>query len=226
MGRILLWMGLSNMLLVGLFVSGMDRETLRPLMDFLRPHNISPAAMTQDPLAAARLLRSDNEMLSSKLQPARKGELTMTRISLSGISVVNKSGFVASGIENDEMAGANSGPVEVAAEIDTTPATEQVLGLKISPILRKDKNTGQLEIGNFKPMSLVGGTDECLNIGYSMLGDTGSSNDLLDVLTTSDEITVAKICANNGSIVISCRSDQITVSPRRSRPDDKCQRSG
>ena len=219
-GRVLLWMGLSNLLLVGFLLIGMDRETLGPLMDFLGPHNISTAGMTPDPVAVARLLRSDNEMQSSKLQPARKGGLAMTRISLSGISVVNKSGFMASAVENDEMAGANSAPVEVSA------STEQVLGLKIAPILRKDKNTGQLEIGNFKPMSFAGGADECLNIGYAMLNDTGSSNDLLDVLTASDEITVAKICANNGSIVISCRSDQITVSPRRSRPDDKCQRSG
>ena len=220
-------MGLSYILLVGFLAIGMYRETLRPLLNFLGPQNISTAGMTPDPLAAARLLRSDNEMQSSKLQPARKGGLAMTRISLSGISIVNNSGIMASGFENDELANADSAPAQTATSTAiNTPATEQVLGLKIAPILRKDKNTGQLEIGNFKPMSLVGDSDECLNIGYSMLGDTGSSNDLLDVLTASDEITVAKICANNGSIVISCRGDQITVSPRRSRPDDKCQRSG
>ncbi|MGH6906645.1 MAG: hypothetical protein ACREDX_02175 [Aestuariivirga sp.] len=215
-------------IIAGGIAGGIDREPFRLLRNFLGPHTILSADMTSNPLAASRARRSDNEMLSAKLQLPHKGGLTMTRISLSGISVVNKSGFMESDIENNEMADANTEPVEVTMEQVTAEqvTTEQVLGLKIAPILRKNKNTGQLEIGNFKPMSLVGDTDECLNIGYSMLSDTGSSNDHLDVLTASDQITVAKICANNGSIVISCRSDQITVSPRHSRPDDKCQRTG
>jgi hypothetical protein len=97
--------------------------------------------------------------------------------------------------------------------------------MRIAPILRKDGRTGQLEIGNFKSLSFVGGTSECLDMGYAMLGDTGTSNDLLEVLASTNAITIAKICAKNGSVVLTCRNEQITISPRRSRPDDKCEKS-
>ena len=75
-------------------------------------------------------------------------------------------------------------------------------------------------------MSVIGRTGDCLNLGYSMLEDTGSPQDLLEVIMASDQITIARICASNGSIMLSCRNDQITVSPRRARPDDKCERAG
>ena len=53
-------------------------------------------------------------------------------------------------------------------------------------------------------------------MGYSMLGDVNSSSDLLDIMVASDEITISKICTANGSILITCRNGQISVSPRRS----------
>lgn len=216
LGRIIIWAGISNVLLVGLIYSGMNREAISPLLKLLEPRSVSAAVAVADPLASARSQRTDNEMLLSTAQPARKGALAMTRISLSGMSVV---GEQASGV---------SEPPEDTADVavDAIPSTEEVQGLKMAPVLRKDMATGRLEIGNFQPMSFAGGTDECLNIGYSMLGDTNSSNDLLEVMTASGQITIARICASNGSVVLSCRNDQITVSPRRARPDDKCERAG
>src|SRR6185503_1478958 len=99
-----------------------------------------------------------------------------------------------------------SAPLESIAGTadDAIASAEEVGGQKSDPILRKDKKTGELEIGNFKPMSITGRTGDCLNLGYSMLDDTGSSQDLLEVMMASDQITIARICASNGSIVLTC----------------------
>ena len=223
-----MWMGLSNALLVGILYVGMNPEAVRSVMNLFEPPRILAATKVSDPLAAARLQRTNNELMLSVSRPVNKGALTMTRISLSGVSVVSESSFATSTAEIGEQAQEVSAPLEnITDPADVAIAsTEEVGGQKTEPILRKDKNTGQLEIGNFKPMSVTGRTGDCLNLGYAMLDDTGSSKDLLEVMMASDQITIARICASNGSIVLSCRNDQITVSPRRARPDDKCERSG
>ena len=223
-----MWMGISNALLVSFIYVGMNPEAIRPLLNLLEPPRILSTAKVPDPLAAARLQRTNNELMLSVSRPVHKGALTMTRISLSGVSVVSESSSDTNAAEIGESAQEVSAPPEnIADSADAAIAsTEEVGGQKTEPILRKDRNTGQLEIGNFKPMSVTGRTGDCLNIGYSMLDDTGSSKDLLEVMMASDQITIARICASNGSIVLSCRNDQITVSPRRARPDDKCERAG
>lgn len=98
--------------------------------------------------------------------------------------------------------------------------------LSARPILWKNPQSGKLEIGNFKSLSLVGSSDDCLDFGHSLLSDAGSSNSKLDVMISADEITIARICAVNGSVVISCRGGQISVSPRKARPDDNCTEKG
>ena len=223
-----MWMGISNALLVSFIYVGMNPEAIRPLLNLLEPPRILAAAKVPDPLAAARLQRTDNELMLSISRPVHKGALTMSRISLSGVSVVNQSSFATNAAEISEPAQEVSAPLENIADTadEAIASTEEGGGQKTDPILRKDKNTGQLEIGNFKPMSVTGRTGDCLNLGYSMLDDTGSSKDFLKVMMASDQITIARICASNGSIVLTCRNDQITVSPRRARPDDKCQRAG
>ena len=223
-----MWVGISNALLVGAIYVGMNRETIRPLLNLLEPRSASSVVVAADPLAAARSQRTNNELMLSLSQPVHKGALTMTRISLSGVSVVSESSFATNAAEISEQAQEVLAPLENIADTadDAIASTEEVGGEKTDPILRKDKDTGELEIGNFKPMSVTGRTGDCLNIGYSMLDDTGSSQDLLEVMMASDQITIARICASNGSVVLSCRNDQITVSPRRARPDDKCERAG
>lgn len=124
---------------------------------------------------------------------------------------------------------AESGPEMASGEtqqLSSEVTTEETLGLRVAPILRKNPVSGKLEIGNFEPLVLSGDSEQCVNMGYSMLGDAKSSSDLLDIMIATDEITIAKICAANGSIVLTCRNDQIAVSPRPARPDDKCQRAG
>lgn len=221
-------MGISNALLVGFIYAGMNPEAIRPLLNLIEPRSASSVVVATDPLAAVRSQRTNNELMLSLSQPVNKGALTMTRIPISGVSVVSESSFATTTAEIGEQAQEVSViPENIAGPADEDIASAEDVGSqKTDPILRKHRNTGQLEIGNFKPMSVTGRTGDCLNIGYSMLDDTGSSQDLLEVIMVSDQITIARICASNGSIMLSCRNDQITVSPRRARPDDKCERAG
>ena len=94
--------------------------------------------------------------------------------------------------------------------------------LRAEPILRRSPQSGKLEIGSFKSLSVVGSPEDCLNFGNALLRDSGAANEKLDVVTAVHEITIARICAANGSVIITCRGGQISVSPRRSRPDDQC----
>ena len=98
--------------------------------------------------------------------------------------------------------------------------------LRAAPILRKSPQSGKLEIGNFKSLSIVGSPGECLDFGDALLKDAGATNEELEVVTAADEITIVRICAANGSVMITCRGGQIAVSPRKSRPDDQCARKG
>jgi hypothetical protein len=206
----------------------MNPEVIRPVANLFESHRVLSTEGVLDPLAASRSQRTNNELLLSTSRTVHKGALTMTRISLSGVSVINESSFAMNTAEVGEQAEEVSAPFENDSDTANLPvaSTEEAEGPKTEPILRRDRNTGQLEIGNFKPMSVIGRTGDCLNLGYSMLEDTGSSKDFLKVIMASDQITIARICASNGSIMLSCRNNQITVSPRRARPDDKCERAG
>jgi hypothetical protein len=101
-----------------------------------------------------------------------------------------------------------------------------IRGAARMPSLRRNPRTGEPEIGNFAQMTLPDEEGDCLEIGRTLLEDAALSADLLDVLTADDEITIGRICASNGSIVLTCRNGEITLSPRRKRPDDQCQSLG
>lgn len=93
----------------------------------------------------------------------------------------------------------------------------------IPAMLRRKRNG--IEIGNFRSVTMEGAADECLNLGYSMLSAAKANQDLLDVMVTNKQITIANICASNGKVVFSCRNGRISISPRRARPDDSCSRA-
>ena len=205
--------GISNVLLVGLFLLTANWNTLRAYMQ----HRPQPSQQQQttmsrsaDPMAYSRMMRGDNEAWVRGVQSSFKGSLTLTR--------------KTARYWPDEQGGDGSadefgrGP---EASGDFGP--ESGSGERIAPILTRDRSSGQIKIGNFKSMSFVGEADECLDMGYSMLNDAGFSSDMLDVMAASDEITVAKICASNGTVIMSCRAGQIAISSRRPRPDDNCQ---
>jgi hypothetical protein len=133
------------------------------------------------------------------------------------------------------IARADAGPAEaVAEEFALTDAGNEAVSFaaaediaaEATPMLRRNPSTGGLEIGNFRPQSFAGSVTECMALGRSMIEDTGAASGTLEVLAESGPIAAARICAANGSVVITCRSGQVTISPRRARPDDKCERLG
>lgn len=204
------------MILVGLFVAGIDRQAKQPEMAFLNPHRVTTATMTTDLLAAGRRINNpESKTFSRTAQFPRKGSLTMSQIPLTLKSGAGKS---ASTVSNEDAS-------ELPRPGNYSPLTEDEGNVTV-PMLRVDRKSGRLELANPRPLSLVGGMNTCLEVGYSMLRKAQSSDDLLMVLTASAQITIAKICASNGSVVISCRNNQITVSPRPARPNDNCVRSG
>ena len=217
-GQILLWSGISNAVLVACFVLvGNFSQLSKYVSDYVNPP-MTKVARVSDPLAVSRVYRQDNELLTRGVQSGLKESIMITR------RLQSRS---AAETERFDYPSSPSGSIDDtvdAVSYGAPPTTEETLGMRIAPVLRKNPATGQLEIGNFKSMTFVGDEVECLDVGYSMLGDSGTSNDVLDVLTATSTITIAKICAKNGSVVISCRNNQITVSPRATRPDDKCVR--
>jgi hypothetical protein len=122
----------------------------------------------------------------------------------------------------------NSVTKEVAAEVVDAELPPDIVGPEgtqaqsVSPVLRMNRKNGKLEIGNFDTVSLEGDSSQCLQMGYTLLGDANATQTELKVLAQNDVITMAQICASNGSVIITCRSDQVTISPRRLKPNESC----
>lgn len=191
----------------------------------------STATMNVVPLAGPGLPRSPNDMLSSLLVDSPKSGLNVTRVPISRLTEVEKSEetFDESFDTPDGNASVQSSEVfdePTTATSDASGALQMNQKVTIAPVLIKNKQTGALDIGDFRSMSLLGNTAECLDTGYLMLRDIGISRDHLKMVLTSPQITIAKICANNGSIVFTCRGGRVVISPRRARPDDNCVRLG
>ena len=200
--RIILWSGLTNLVLLSVFLGAQhfDLPGLRPVRQEqagAKPLVINPAAAT------------------SNLGMKPKGDFSTSTM------IVAKTEPLADAL--DEVASEES-----TADLALTAgaSVDDLETLRAAPILRKSPKDGKLEIGNFKSLSLVGAPGECLDFGDAMLRDAGVANEKLDVVADADEITIVRICAANGSIIITCRGGQIAVSPRKSRPDDKCATKG
>ena len=222
---VLFWSGISNLFLISVFFWYAGVKLFPDIGLGIKPNDFVALPSDHDPLAGARLMRSDFglSLYPSLETKGRKQSLPLSVVppSLSGSSwsavfsadrQVPKSDYVA---EPDLQDGEDMTSM-------TPVTTEEARGLHVAPILRKNESTGKLEIGSFKPVTFVGRTDECLIFGQSILGDVKVSPGLLNVLAQSDQITITKICASNGSVIMTCRNDQITISPRRPRPDDRC----
>ncbi len=143
------------------------------------------------------------------------------------IADVQKSGLNYTLVEKlqdnpDELAEEVNSELALGEEALAPEAYEEVRAMAIEPILKAQTGTGKPMIGSFKAISVSGSSDSCVDLGHSMLVEAKSSKELLDVMVETDAITIAKICTKNGAIFLTCRMNQITISPRRPRPDNGC----
>ena len=215
---IVLWSSLTNVALLACFVVGWNFDVIKRYVTN-EPSPASVASRLEDQLAETRSNLRDNELLTRGLQRQLKGSLQFTVVPSSAPAVVEESppsefalaeADVPEQDEGDGLGEVTVGPEDPAAQLTK------------SPVLRKSKTRGEIEIGSFTTVSLPGSSAECLDTAYGLLEDAGASRDKLKVLADSDAITVARICAVNGSLVVTCRMDQITISPRRPRPNEAC----
>jgi hypothetical protein len=102
------------------------------------------------------------------------------------------------------------------------PETPVHTGKSKLPSLYFDWTTRKQVIGNFETRSFPGGYRACTEIAESMMRDGRATQDALYTLADTEAIKVMRICAANGAVIITCRNGRVTISPRRSRPDDDC----
>lgn len=223
---IVFWSSITNLVLLTCFIAGWNFDQIKSYLP-LEQVALGIAPDVDDPLAASRRQLQDNELLTQGPQRQLKGPLQFTLVQ----STPSETPTDASGdtsIEADSSAvasldapsgeqdqGDGTGEMTVGPE---DPAAQ----LSRSPVLRKGQKSGEIEIGSFTTVSLPGSSSECLDTAYGLLEDAGATRDKLKVLAETKMITVARICAGNGSLVVTCRSDQITISPRRLKPNESC----
>lgn len=216
---IVVWSSITNLILLGVFLAGWNFEAIRSsVLARIGPATASAAAV--DSLATRPELH-DNELLTRGPQRQLKGPLQITLVPSSApepqeapdVTPVNVAADESAPVELDQ--GDGSGEITVGPE---DPAAQMAR----APVLRKGAQSGDLEIGTFATVSLPGSSGECLDTAYGLLDDVGAPRDKLKVLAESKLITVARICAANGSLVVTCRLDQITISPRRLKPNETC----
>lgn len=235
------WIGFSNLVFAIVLAVAANNSLTSHYMDLFRPKLWEAATSVA---VAPNKANTDLVSLDSPYDPQSKGSLNITRVPISrstvaqGIPVISedKSDHVtdeaAYHLTDGKEGEIVNGPETPTNNIDTAidgndlgsdvGVANQPNGQLVSPILVKNVVNGQLSIGNFKSFSVVGNSDECLSVARTMLQDVGISTDQLSIVTASKQITIAKICASNGAVVISCRGQHITMSPRHSRPDDNC----
>ena len=226
---VLIWSWLSNLLLLSVFMWYTGFKFQPDIGPGAKPQEFAASLGNDHTLAVARLMRSDYGL---GLYPSLETEGRKQSLPLSVVppTIAEGSSSAMSMGEPQVQDTVDSTEPNLQTGEEMTSATpitaEEVRGLHVTPILRKSQSTGKLEIGSFKPVTFAGGADECLNFGHSMLDDSKFPTNLLTVLAQSDQITITRICASNGSVIMTCRGDQITISPRRSRPDDNCLAQG
>ena len=224
--EVVVWSSVTNLILLACFIAGWNFETIKAR--FLPPLvEQALAARSADPLASSRRELRDNELLTSGPQRQLKGPLQFTLVPSTPPEVLHEvpaeespayassEGVTADGSPGEQDEGDGAGEITVGPE---DPAAQ----MSKSPVLRKGQKSGDLEIGSFATVSMPGSASECLDTAYNLLEDAGAARDKLKVLAETKMITVARICAANGSLVVTCRSDQITISPRRLKPNETC----
>ena len=182
----------------------------------------APKSDFQDQLAQARGLRGDLQL------PRRYRLYSANPAGPAAITVIYADASPTELPAAGDLPPDASYPVTSSEVLNAgfSPAAENQQGraVPVAPLLRRNSQSGKLEIGNFKAVTLSGSAEDCVETGQSLLDDLNISGQHIETVADSGQITIARICASNGSVVLSCRKDLVTISPRRSRPDDKCDR--
>lgn len=126
---------------------------------------------------------------------------------------------IAAGAESDELEQDTAQADDAALE---SGVHEEVKAMAIEPVLKSSMKQGRPEIGRFDPVTVSGNSDSCVEVGRMMLEEARAPTNLLHVMVETEAITIAKICTSNGAVFLTCRANQITVSPRKPRPDNGC----
>jgi hypothetical protein len=186
--------------------------------------NFTDIRRTDDPLALPRMYR-DNQLFSyldstinrSTKQPNIESQPAAVDPAIDAETIDGDPMLSEANLEER----AQSADIDDVAETDgsETPDRDR---MATQPSLYFDPATRQQVIGNFRTRSFPGDHRSCTETAQAMISDAGGRQASLLTLADIDAIKVMKICAANGTVIITCRNDQITISPRRARPDDGC----
>lgn len=222
-GRTLFWFALLNLVAVEyLFGSLKDLDYLLGRVNLFQqtvhPNNSSKSDLPTQP----QFQRKTASVVEDDANDGQKGGLNVTRVPISPLVEFPKPAEAQSVLDADNIQASVSGTPDGFNPAESLVKEENAN----EPVLRKDPTTGTISIGAYKSLTLSGRQNSCIDLGRSMLTDIGAPADKLSVVMSTFQIAIVKICANNGSVVITCRGGKIVVSPRRVRPDDNCSRAG
>lgn len=176
-------------------------------------------------LVAAEFSKDQNVQAASRQQSVvaqQNDQLALTRRRLA-----DKWGAVhATKSDHEQMRFGREDEAAEYATADFQDETELVDGTAVRPVLMRDRRTRKLVVGNFTTRSFEGDQGMCFELSRKMAEDVGAPEESIEVLADTDSLTMLRFCAVNGSIVMNCRNGQVTISPRRSRPDDGCSVTG
>jgi hypothetical protein len=183
-------------------------------------------AQEADPVALSRLKRSDRLVTAMSNAPTKMPLQPAVAAATAEAPAMAAEPVAAEESELAEIpdVGEDLLPEENYVDSASVSGAEapNVEGKRVLPSLYFDREKKQRIIGNFQTRSFPGDRETCREIGESMAKDPSGSSSALQTLADSSAIKVLRICAANGSVIISCRSGQVTISPRQVRPDDKC----
>lgn len=218
---IVLWSSVTNVLLLACFLVGWNFEELKAGLWPGAELAVATGVGAVPQAAGADL--QDNELLTRGPQRQLKGPLQITMVPASETELPSGDVSPVASLDADSAEPSNASEDQGDGNGDITVGPEDPSAqLTRSPVLQSGQKSGEVQIGNFETVSLPGSSSECLDTAYGLLEDAGAPRSKLEVLADSKMITVARICAENGSLVVTCRMDQITISPRRLKPKDAC----
>ena len=86
------------------------------------------------------------------------------------------------------------------------------------------KRKGKLVLNRFHTLKLNMEHDACRKFPTEFLADYKLPNNAVETLADNMIIIQRRICASNGSIMVTCYHNEATLSMRQARPDDGCSR--